>query len=145
MIKSEERCVLHPYLDEAGVPTIGYGTTVYPNGQHVTMKDADITQAMADGFLYAFAANVADAVTAMAPDTLNQNQFDSLVDFAYNVGTGALHGSTLLKLIKVNAIDPGVRTAFAVWDKIHVDGSLIISKTLVGRRQRDVNLYFKPI
>lgn len=142
LIKSQEGCVLHPYLDQAGVPTIGWGTTIYPNGHHVTMKDSPINQEQADDYLHYAAGIVADAVTAMVPPSLNQNQFDALVDFAYNVGTGALHGSTALKLIHADPNDPGIRTALLLWDKIHVDGALKVSPDLVARRVKEAELYF---
>lgn len=142
LTQSEEGCVLHPYLDQAGIPTIGWGTTIYPNGQHVTMKDAPILQAQADGFLQYTLGIVAEAVTAMTPETLNQNQFDALVDFAYNAGTGALHGSTALRLIKANPEDPAIRQALAMWDKIHVDGNVEVCEDLVKRRAKEADLYF---
>lgn len=142
LIESQEGCVLHPYLDQAGIPTIGWGTTIYPNGQHVTMKDEPITQAQADGFLMAFVGNVADAVTAMIPTDLNQNQFDALVDFAYNAGTGALHGSTALRLIRANPEDPAIRGALGMWDKIHVDGQVTVCDDLAKRRAKEADLYF---
>lgn len=142
LIESEEGCILHPYLDQAGIPTIGWGTTIYPNGQHVTMKDGPVLQAQADGFLQYSAGIVAEAVSAMIPDSLNQNQFDALVDFAYNAGTGALHGSTALRLINANPQDPAIRAALGMWDKIHVDGKVEVCDDLVRRRAKEADLYF---
>ena len=40
-----------PYLCPAGIPTIGYGTTVYPNGRKVTLQDKAITEQVADQYL----------------------------------------------------------------------------------------------
>lgn len=142
LIKSQEGCILHPYLDQAGVPSIGWGTTIYPNGQHVTMKDEPISQGQADTYMQHAISAVAVAVTAMVPESLSQNQFDALVDFAYNVGTGALHGSTALKLIKANPNDPGIRTTLALWDKIHVNGALEVSPDLAKRRRLEAEMYF---
>jgi lysozyme len=142
LIKSEEGCVLNPYLDQANIPTIGWGTTRYPNGDYVTMQDAPITQDQADYFLQCDVEDTATAVNAMIPAGLNQNQYDALVDFAYNAGTGALHGSTLLKLIKADPQDPNITNAFCMWDKVHVDGQLEVSNGLLQRRKKEAALYF---
>lgn len=142
-IKSNEGCVLHPYFDEASVPTIGWGNTTYPNGRHVTMQDPPIEQGYADGMLRGTVSQVSEAVSAMVYTSLNQNQFDSLVDFAYNAGTGALHGSTALRLVNVNPNDPAIRVALAMWNKVHVDGVLKVSDNLTLRRAREADLYFQ--
>jgi len=142
LIKSQKGCVLHPYLDQASVPTIGYGTTRYPGGAHVTMKDGPITQQQAENYLRNDLQDIVAAVNTMVPPELSQNQFDALVDFAYNAGTGALHGSTLLRLVKANPADPSISDAFQMWDKIHVDGKLVLSDGLLQRRKAEAALYF---
>lgn len=142
LIKSQEGCILHPYLDQAGVPTIGWGSTRYNDGTHVTMYDKGTTQEMADNLLQTAADQVAEAVSTMVSGQINQNQFDALVDFAYNEGTGALHGSTLLRLINQNKADPNIRPAFLMWTKIHKDGVLITLSDLVKRRTAEADLYF---
>lgn len=145
LIREQEGCVLHPYLDQAGVPTIGIGTIRYPSGLHVRMQDPPITQEQADSYLSFESNAAADAVNSFVSSSINQNQFDALCDFAYNEGTGALHGSTLLRLVNANPSDPKIREAFAMWNKIHVDGELVVSSDLVGRRQAEANLYFMAI
>jgi lysozyme len=142
LIKSQEGCILHPYTDEAGIPTIGWGTIRYPDGVLVTMQDAPVTQDQADDYLACDVKDTVNAVNAMIPSGLNQNQFDSLVDFAYNVGTGALYGSTLLRLIKANPSDPAITNAFLMWSKIHLDGRLVQSAGLLSRRKKEAALYF---
>ena len=99
MIKRWEGLRLHPYICPAGVPTIGYGSTRYENGIPVTMHDAPITEAKASSMLMKIAWKFADEVCEMISVNLTQNQFDALIDFAYNLGTGALRHSTLLRLI----------------------------------------------
>lgn len=102
-IEKEESCVLHPYLDQAGIPTIGIGSTMYPDGRRVTMKDANITHEQARQFLKWEVDNKSKSVKAFLRNvTVTQNQFDALVSFAYNVGIGALQTSTLLKTILAN-------------------------------------------
>jgi lysozyme len=144
-ITHEEGVVLHPYLDKAGVPTIGIGTTRYPNGTHVTMQDSPITLEQAKELLTHDSVAAQDAVNAMINSVrVSQNGFDALVSFAYNEGTGALHGSTLLRLIRANPADPNITAAFAMWDKLHVNGELVYSADLAGRRKREAALYFTP-
>jgi len=142
LVREQEGCVLHPYLDQAGVPTIGIGTTRYPNGKHVTMNDSPITLEQANDYLEHDSVAAANAVNEFVKSDINQNQFDALVDFAYNAGTGALHSSTLLKLINVNPTDRAIPAAFAMWNKIHVDGKLQVSSGLTKRRKAESDLYF---
>lgn len=145
-ITANEKLELSPYLDDAGVPTIGIGTTVYPGGAHVTMHDHPISPQSAQLFLLHDSSAVVLAANAMLKGiTINQNQFDALVDFAYNEGTGALHGSTLLRLIKVNPADPHIKDAFHMWNEITVDGKRLFNKGLDSRRAREVALYFSPV
>jgi lysozyme len=147
LIRKFELCKLSPYLDIAGVPTIGWGTTIYPSGKHVTMQDPSISQFQADCYLEYSAGKVADAVTMMVSDKIKQNQFDALVSFAYNVGVPGLHGSTLLKAVQwdLGAIDGynhgGVRAAFLMWDKTHIDGKLVEVSGLKVRRNAEADLY----
>ncbi|MBW4660934.1 MAG: lysozyme [Drouetiella hepatica Uher 2000/2452] len=91
LIKSFEGCVLDAYQDVVGVWTIGYGSTgahVYP-GQSITQEQAE---ALLKKDLERFEAAIGWMVTA----PINGNQRDSLISFAFNLGEGALQGSTLL-------------------------------------------------
>src|SRR6185295_18419367 len=89
LIKSEEGCVLHPYKDVAGIPTIGYGNTRWLTGKKVSMDDYPIDEETAENLLRKVVGDVAIEVDGMITDSVNQNQFDALVSFAYNVGTPA--------------------------------------------------------
>lgn len=143
LIRKFEQCKLKPYLDIAGIPTIGWGTTVYPSGKHVTMKDPAISQIQADTYLEYSANKVAEAVTVMVGPLLElkQEQFDALVCFAYNTGPGALSGSTLLKYIKSHEASENIRVAFLMWDKAHVDGKLVEVAGLKKRRNIEADYY----
>lgn len=82
LIKKYEGCVLTAYKCPAGVYTIGYGHTegVYP-GQKITREEAE-------AFLKKDLKRFEDHVnTYNKKYNFNQNQFDALVSFAYNIGS----------------------------------------------------------
>jgi len=147
LVKQFEGCKLKPYKCPAGVPTIGWGSTRYPNGVRVSMKDPAITQAKADEMLlwdlHAFEADVTMLTKSVV---LTQNKFDALVDFAYNCGSDididttpeGLGDSTLLKKVLANPNDPTIAAEFAKWNK----GGGVVLPGLVKRRKADSDLYF---
>ena len=108
-IKSFEGLKLKPYLCGANVPTIGYGTTIYPNGRKVSLNDVSITEKDAEAFLIRDLDFFEKQVDSFTTDAVNQNQFNALVSFAYNLGANALKGSTLLKKVNANPNDPTIR------------------------------------
>ena len=86
LIKQYEGCRLAAYRCAAGVWTIGYGHTA---GVHSGMT---ITQAQADAYLQQdivkFEGYVNNPAYVPITTNLNQNQFDALVSFAFNLGAG---------------------------------------------------------
>ena len=142
LIKSEEGLVLHPYRDIAGIPTIGYGNTRWLDGKKVSMDDFPIDQETADNLLRSVVNGIAQEVDGMITDKVNQNQFDALVSLAYNIGTPSLKTSTVRRLVNANPNDPAIRNAFLMWTKVHIDGLLKTSDTLVNRRKKEADYYF---
>ena len=138
LIKKYEGFRAEPYKCPAGVPTIGYGATYYPDGKRVKMTDKPITEKQAADLLKQMVVPFEKAVDSYCIDTINQNQFDALVSFAYNVGTNALKNSTLLKKLNVNANDPTIKDEFMKWVK--ACGRTL--KGLVTRRKEESELYF---
>jgi lysozyme len=138
LIKSFEGLYLKPYLCPANVPTIGYGNTFYENGNKVTLKDPIITEARAIELLMSELGMYEQKVDSYCVDTINQNQFDALVSFCYNVGPGNLKSSTLLKKVNANPNDPTIRTEFLKWNK----GGGKVLAGLTRRRTAEANLYF---
>lgn len=95
LIKSFEGFRAIAYICPAGVPTIGYGTTRI-NGSRV--KDGmKITSDEAEVFLEQDLKVFEDAINHNVLVEINQNQFDALVSFVYNVGIANFKKSTLLK------------------------------------------------
>ena len=69
---------------------------------------------------------------------INQNQFDALVSFVFNLGVGNFARSTLLRKIKSNPNDPTIRKEFERW--IYAGGKVL--NGLVRRRREEADLYF---
>jgi lysozyme len=89
LIKSFEGFVGHPYRDEVGVWTIGYGHTegVGPNSQHLTEPQA--AKLLKNDLDKRYAPFVSALRLPLTP-----NQFDALVSFVYNVGPGGIATSS---------------------------------------------------
>jgi lysozyme len=142
LIKDFEKFMSKPYIDDVGVPTIGYGNTYYPNGKKVTMQDAPITEAQATVLLETiFEKDFAKFI----PQNVNQNQFDAMASLIYNIGAGAFLKSTLRKKVKVNSNDSSIEQEFLKWNKGRILGQLVELKGLTIRRKKESELYFKPI
>lgn len=138
LIKGFEGLFLKAYKDPIGIITIGYGTVVYPSEKRVQMGET-ITEAQAEEYLKHEINLKADVVNTVTADLiLTQGQFDALVSFAYNLGTGALKQSTLLKKVKLNPDDPAIRTEFMKW----VRAGRKVFPGLVRRRKAEADLYF---
>mgnify|MGYP003181646662 CR=1 FL=1 len=135
LIKQFEGCRLTAYQDSVGVWTIGYGWTQPVDGKPVG-KGMTITQQKADDLLKQGVIQYENGVNSLVKVQLNQNQFDALVDFAYNLGVNALKGSTLLR--KINTGDyAGAANEFTKWNKAG-------GKELVGltrRREAEKSLF----
>ena len=130
---------LKPYLCSAKIPTIGYGNTYYPNGKRVTLLDDAITKEYAFEIFKTIADKFAKRVDDMVTTELTQNQFNALVSFAYNVGTGAFATSTLLKKVNNNPNDVAIKNEFLKW----VRANKKVIQGLVNRRNKEVLIYFK--
>jgi lysozyme len=138
IIKKYEGFSSKPYLCPSKVITIGYGSTYYEDGSKVKLTDSPITQERATELLEALLVSFERAVDSYCIDTLNQNQFDSLVSFAYNCGVGNLKSSTLLRKVNVNPNNPTIKDEFLKWTK---GGGKTLSG-LVRRRTEEAQLYF---
>lgn len=116
LIKSFEGFSAKPYLCPAGVPTIGYGATYYPDGRRVTMHDRPVTEAQATDMLRSMLASYEAGVSRYVLVPVTQGQFDALVSFAYNLGLAALKSSTLLRLLNARNY-AGAAAQFGRWNR----------------------------
>lgn len=132
LIKSFEGCHLNAYLCPANVPTIGYGHT---KNVRLGMK---ITPEQAEKFLRDDLKTFEKIVKDNVKMPLNQNQFDALVSFVFNVGGGNFKTSTLLKVL--NKGDYGAAAGeFSKW--VYGGGKKLPG--LVRRRQAEAELFSK--
>lgn len=79
----------NPYKCAAGVWTIGYGTTYYPNGELVQPWDKPVSKELAEEFLKNHIKNAIVPVLERSVPTwglMNPNQKASIISFAYNLG-----------------------------------------------------------
>jgi len=123
------------YLCPAGVMTIGYGTTVYPDGTKVKGGDT-CTEDQAQAWLQHDLSWAGEAVARLVKVDLSQNQFDALTSFVYNLGAGALQGSTLLRMLNGGAYDLAA-AQFQFW--VHGGGKILPG--LVKRRAAEAALF----
>lgn len=139
LITDWEGLKLKPYLCSANVPTIGYGSTRYENGTKVKLTDAPITKERAVQLFKNTILSYERDVDAFVRDDINQNQFNALVSFAYNLGSTALKNSTLLKRVNSNPNNPLIANEFRKW--IYAEKKIV--KGLQNRRNAEVKVYFQ--
>lgn len=132
LIKQFEGLRTVAYKDTGGVWTIGYGHT-----GGVKSNDK-ITPAVAEMYLREDLKTAEKAVN-MQMLNINQNQFDALVSFVFNVGSGNFIRSTLLKKAKQDPDDPSIRNEFLKW--VYAGGKRV--KGLEKRRKAEADLYFR--
>ena len=141
LIQEFEGLRLTSYLCSAGVPTIGYGATFYHDGSKVKLGQT-ITNAQASQLLKNHLKEFEGSVLGLLNTTkVNQNQFDALVSFTYNLGAGNLAKSQLLRFVKLNPNDPRIAAEFLKWNRAGGE----VSTGLVRRRKKEAQLYFTPI
>ena len=139
LIKGFEGLKLEAYLCSSKIATIGFGSTFYPDKTPVKMGDKLKDKQQAEELFKITLQSFESSVNGLFYNvSLKQNQFDALVSFAYNIGTGALASSTLLKKIKLNPNDPGIELEFNKW----VNSGGKKSKGLINRRKAESKLYF---
>jgi lysozyme len=145
IIKRSEGLELTAYLDIAGVPTIGYGHTL--SVTHDDVGRRTITAAEAEELLLSdlFTAEN-DVLRATAAVDLNQNQFDALVSFVFNLGIGRLLSSTLLKRIRAGRFeDVPFELSRWVYATNRHTGRKEKMPGLIKRRAEEAALFSEPV
>jgi len=136
LIKQFEGCKLKAYKCPAGLWTISWGLTSYPDGRKI--KEGDIiTQQQAEEYFDAVVNDFAKQVDVLVKSNVTANNFSAIVSFAYNVGIGNLKNSTLLKKVNANPKDATIPAEFRKW--VRANGEVL--KGLVRRRDAEAKLY----
>jgi lysozyme len=131
-----EGCVLHVYKDIAGKNTIGVGHLVKPGETF----PPDISRGQALDLLAQDVKLCEDAVDVAITVPLNQNQYDALISWSFNVGTGALKTSTLAQRLNAGHYDE-VPQLLLVWCKARINGIVVEDKGLKNRRISEGQLW----
>ena len=130
MIKHFEGLELEAYKCAAGVWTIGYGHTK-------GVQDGDvITEQQADDMLVEELKEYENYINTLVTVELNQNQFDAMVSWVYNLGSSNLKASTLLKVLNAGNYE-GVPEQIMRWNKA---GGRVL-EGLTRRRQAEADLF----
>jgi lysozyme len=146
---SYEGDILRIYKDAAGKPTIGVGhlltSAENANGKidiagKQVLIGSGITEQQSLDLLAQDVKPAEDAVNYHVKVALNQNQFDALVIFTFNVGTGGFESSSLLTAINEKDI-ADIPEDFMKWDKITKNGVHVVCDGLVTRRKLEIKLY----
>jgi Phage-related lysozyme (muraminidase) len=124
-----------PYLDSAGIPTIGYGNTYYPDGKKVTMKDPAISKEKGAQLFSSVLPVYEKIVNNKIKVALTQNQFDALVSHTYNTGGS----DTLFSLINKKANPETLREWFT--SRYITAGGKVLNG-LIRRRKAEADLFF---
>lgn len=132
LVKNSEGFRSNTYLDLAGLPTIGYGHRLvhpeaYPNG---------ITPHQAEVILQWDLRTAQQAVETLVRVPLTQGQFDALVDFVFNLGSGSLAHSTLLARLNAGNV-AAAASQLLLWD--HAGSTEVAA--LKARRRAEYRLF----
>ena len=134
IIKEFEGFSTVPYRDGAGKMTIGFGHLIRRGELFVEIdEDAGIDLLRDD------VRDAENAVDTLVTVPLNQNEFDSLCSFTFNLGAGSLRDSTLLRLLNARDFD-GAAAQFTRWKYI----GDAVSNGLSRRREMERALFTKP-
>lgn len=132
LIKLEEGFRSYIYKDIAGLETIGFGHKILPTDNFpdgiTLLEGCDLL--LEDCHHLEFFLN---ALLAHTNTSLNQNQFDALMDFGFNLGAGSLH-----KLLSHGIAN--IPTQILLWD--HSAGKVI--EGLLERRKKELSLWLSP-
>ena len=130
LLKKFEGCKLEAYLDAVDVPTIAYGRT-----KEVQMGDT-CTQQQAEDWLEEELVEYEGYVEKAVTVPLEQNQFDALVSWTYNLGPSNLTRSSMLRVLNASDYD-NVPEQIMRWNKA---GGRVLAG-LVRRREAEAEMF----
>lgn len=133
-----EGCELTCYADPTGLATIGFGNTSTVLQSDIGIKT--IPMPVAVQLLCDDMKNAGQWVNELIVSQLNQNQFDSLCDFVFNLGAHHFQNSTLLQYLNTNRFEDAANE-FDKW--IYAGG--VIENGLIARRAAEKELFLEAV
>jgi len=137
LIKKWEGFMPEPYKCPAQIPTIGYGSTRYENGDRVAMEDCKIDRNRGEEILLHHVKEVAQQVRLVITTKLTPNQMAAIISFTYNLGIGNLMRSTLIDKVNRMPENQTIPDEFRRWNKCK--GSVLAG--LTARREEEAEMY----
>ncbi len=117
--------------------TVGYGHTL------TAREGASVSEKDAEALLLYDLISVAHSVNENTYAPLNQNQFDALVCFAFNIGLDNFLRSGVLRRINEGSLLQAA-CAMEMWRKADFEGERIVIDALVRRRSAEKTLFLTP-
>lgn len=99
LIVKHEGFSLLPYLCPNNIPTIGYGTTIYPDGRRVSLSDEPITKEYAEILLNDYCIREVYPVFDKIPFDLTLDQKRAISSLVYNWNAEGFLNSKLYRAI----------------------------------------------
>lgn len=134
-LKDEEGFRPTPYKDSGGALTIGFGHKILEGESFTSLSIVEATDLLEKDILKA-----ETCIINFVREPLNQNEFDSLTSFIFNIGCAQFKGSTMLKLLNIGDFDSAAEQ-FPRWCK---DNGKII-KALLNRRLREKAMFLRSM
>lgn len=138
------------YYDSNGYKTIGVGHLLTQSelssgkitiGTEIILWSNGLTQTQAEKLLLQDLKRFEVCINDHVKVELTQNQYDALVIFCFNIGTGAFEGSTCLKLLNEKQYDQ-VPVQMRRWNKTYDENhNLVVSQGLVNRREKEIKIW----
>ncbi len=151
-LKEKEGFRPNPYLDQAGLPHIGYGNRFYEDGTPVTMEDDPIDETRASELLNFYVEETANQLTNMPGfDKLNPNQKDAIISFGYNFGKNFYQDKDNFGIIS-GAVEnndiKAIQEAFPLYVNVadeNDERGYSKSEGLVNRRNAELEMFNTPV
>lgn len=139
-LKDREGFRATPYKDTGGKLTIGFGHLVKPGEVFGALSSVEAT-----ALLERDVAIAETCINNFVREPLNQNEFDALISFVFNLGCANFKGSTLLKLLNKGDFDAAANE-FVKWCHVtDVEGVHIRDIGLLNRRNLEKELFLRSM
>ena len=139
LIKQFEGFRNKDYQCSAGRWTIGYGTTIYPDNEKVSMFDS-CTEEIAEYWLRVRCSSDYYQLERLIKSPTTDNQAAAMLSLMYNIGIGNFSVSSVIKNHNLSDYEKAAES-FLLWNKITKDGEKIENKGLTSRRMAESAVY----